>query len=324
MTKVGFISLGGTISMEQSAQGQIPKLGASSLLQTLPQFSDIEVITYQTPMLPGASLDLELIHSMAQLINSALEKVDAIVLAQGTDTIEETAFLLSLLTRSDKPIVVTGAMRGADAVSSDGPANLLNAFLIASAKSARHVGVVVALNEEIHSPYFVAKTHTSSLGAFESYEVGPIGFISEGVVTITSLPCLPGFPNLSSIERAFPAVGLIKASLGEDARLLESAAALGYEGLVIEATGAGHLSEKWVKPVADLAQKMPVVLATRVPKGKVHTQTYGFPGSERDLLRHGLLPAGYLCPLKARLLLIVLLAQNKNREEIKHMFYQVY
>ena len=73
-----------------------------------------------------------------------------------------------------------------------------------------------------------------------------------------------------------------------------------------------------------MASAMPVVLATRVPKGKVHTQTYGFPGSERDLLRHGLLPAGYLCPLKARLLLIVLLAQNKNREEIKHMFYQVY
>lgn len=324
MSKIGFISLGGTISMQQSAKGRVPKLGASSLLQSLPQLSEIEVITYETPMMPGASLDLELIHSMAQLINSALEKVDAIVLAQGTDTIEETAFLLSLLTRSDKPIVVTGAMRGADAVSSDGPANLMNAFLIASTQSTRHLGVVVALNEEIHSPYFVTKTHTSSLGAFESYDVGPIGFISEGAVTITSLPCLPRFPNSSFIERAFPAVGLIKASLGEDARVLEAAAELGYEGLVIEATGAGHLSEKWVKPLADLAQKMPVVLATRVPKGKVHTKTYGFPGSERDLLSRGLLPSGYLCALKARLLLIVLLAQNKKREEIKHMFYQVY
>jgi L-asparaginase len=314
------ISTGGTITMTVDASGGIaPTLTGADLVRSVPQLAgiaDIEVHTYSQK--PGASLTLDDLVRIATLIDKRLsDDYSGVVLVQGTDTIEETAFVLNALVASNKPVVVTGAMRGAAAPGADGPANLLAAAIVACSTRAHGLGTVVVLNDEVHAAHYVQKSHTAVPSAFTSPGVGPIARVIEGRMHCYARPPRFAAP-LCPLGDAFDefAVALIKVGLGDDGRILGALHGLGYRGAVIEGMGAGHLPARLAERISDLVVTMPVVLASRVAGGAVLERTYGFPGSEMDLIERGMIPGGYLSGGKACLLLRLLLATGLSGDPL--------
>jgi L-asparaginase len=259
---------------------------------------------------PGAHLTLADVVALAAEIDVELESgADGVVVTQGTDTLEEVAFGLDLLVRSDKPVVVTGAMRAPHLAGADGPANVLAAVQAAASPRLRGVGTVVVLNGEIHAARLVVKGHTQSPDAFASPLAGRLGWVAEGTARLALTPAARpalGLPR----ELAPGRVALVTASLGDDGGLLAAAAGGGYDGVVVEALGGGHLPSAMLPAVDAAVRAMPVVLASRAQAGELLRETYGFEGSERDLYARGVLGAGWLNGRKARVLLALLLGAD--------------
>jgi L-asparaginase len=315
------LSLGGTITMVPSESGGIaPKLGAAELVASVPALAEVAEIEAHSPFrLPSPSLTPANLVEVARMIEEGFGSGhDGAVVVQGTDTIEESAFILDLLVGGEKPVVVTGAMRGADAPGADGPANLLAAVRVAAAPEARGLGTLAVLNYDIHTARFVQKSHTTLPSAFLSPLVGPVGAVVEGrprfFVRLSRGPTLP------SADGPPVPVALVKWAMGDDGRLLNALPDLGYAGVVVEGMGAGHVPADAAPIVGDLAAQIPVVLASRAMTGPVFTRTYGYPGSEIDLLGRNVLPAGYLSGLKARLLLGFCLRTAKGSEALAKAF----
>lgn len=316
--RILLVSTGGTITMTSAAgAGIAPTLSAEDLVQAVPQLAtqaELDVHTFS--MKPGASLTLEDLIEIAALLDKKLAAgFDGAVVVQGTDTIEETAFVLDLLVQSARPVVVTGAMRGASAAGADGPANLLAAVTVAAAPDAAALGALVVLNDEVHAARYVQKTHTASVAAFASPGFAALGRVLEG--RFVRYATLLRTPTLSRPHKSEAAVALVKIALGDDGRMLSALPGLAYRGAVIEAMGAGHLPASLADKVSELANAMPVVLATRVAAGPVFTQTYGFPGSEMDLLARGAIAGGTISSVKAVHLLRLLLAQGMSGSALR-------
>jgi L-asparaginase len=218
-----------------------------------------------------------------------------------------------------EPVVVTGAMRNPTVAGADGPANLLAAVQTAVSEQLRGVGCVVVMGDEIHAARHVHKMHSTSPGAFVSPDTGPIGRVVEGKPRLLMRPtAAPTYPVPAHGVR----VGLVTACLGDDGALLHRLSA-GFDGVVVAGFGVGHVPVAFVAPLAKLASRIPVVLASRTGAGPVLRATYGFPGSERDLQDRGLINSGFLGPFKARILLYVLLAAGATRHEIVAAFEAV-
>lgn len=321
-SRVVVIGLGGTISMLARGEGgAAPALSAGEVVATVPGLAEagIAVDTVEVARLPGPSLGFA---DLATVVTTARERLAAgasgVVVVQGTDTIEETSYLLDLLHRRPEPIVVTGAMRHPGLPGADGPANLLGAIRTAAEPGMRGQGVLVVLGDEIHAARRVRKTHTSSPASFRSPDGGPLGYLVEGTpVLLSRLPARTVVPLPDGVT--WPRVGLVTATFGDDGRLWRGLAD-GCDGLVVAGFGGGHIPADAVSTLADLAQRMPVVLASRGGSGSVLARTYGFAGSESDLLARGVIRAGFLDPYKARILLTVLLAATSPRGTIEAAF----
>ena len=319
--RVAVFTLGGTIAMKAVPGGGVaPALSASDLLAAVPGLKDegVELEVWDMANKPGASLSFGDVFRLADVIGEAPGGCAGAVVIQGTDTIEETAYLLDLLVASDAPVVVTGAMRNPSLAGADGPANILAAIRVAASDRARGLGALVVMNDQIHAARWVQKTHTASTAAFTSPSQGPIGQVTEGRVDI-QVRLQRRSPVFSAVSLRDVRVGLATITLGEDGVLID---AIGehVDGLVVAALGAGHVPANTVTALAKLAARMPVILASRTGAGPVHHQTYGFPGSETDLLARGLISAGYLAPVKARLLLHLLIASRAGTTHITETF----
>lgn len=323
--KLLLVSLGGTITMTASAgPGIVPTLTGADLVAAVPALAGVADIEAMSPFrLPGPSLTLAHLREVALLLNQRLAgDIAGAVVVQGTDTIEETAFVLDLLVGGDKPVVVTGAMRGPEAPGADGPANLLASAIVATSAAARGLGALVVLNDTVHAARFVQKASTFLPSTFTSFAGGPLGHVIEGVtridVRVTRRQVIEG-----GSEGSDQPVALQTAALGDDGRGLSGLPGLGYRGLVVEAMGVGHVPAAMVPALADLTRIFPVVLSSRVASGPVFGRTYGFPGSETDLLARGLIPSGALGGLKARLLLSLLLGTGLQGQALRDAFLQV-
>lgn len=327
LPRVTVFSLGGTIASTadagRSAGGVVPRLGARELVDAVPQLSDTaELETVAFRQMPSGDLSLRDLGELAgEIVKRFDSGVDGVVVTQGTDTIEETAFALDLLVRGPRPVVVTGAMRNPTLAGPDGPANLLAAVQVAAAPEAAGLGALVVLNDEIHAARFVRKTHTSSPATFRSGIVGPLGWVVEGRprIALRPAPLETGALTGPDADDA-PAVALLTCALGDDLRVLGELERLGYAGVVLEALGGGHVPAPTVPALADLAARLPVVLTSRTGSGEMLQETYGFPGSERDLIAHGLVPGGFLDGPKARILLSLLLAGGADLAGARNAF----
>lgn len=318
-------SLGGTITMRSPRGGGAvrPELSAEDLVGAIPQLADVaDVWARELAQLPGASLGFaDLLGAWAQAVAAVDRGAAGAVLVQGTDTMEESAYLLDLFWDRPAPLVLTGAMRAPDAPGADGPANLMAAVRTAVSPASTGLGVVVVMNDAIHLATKVRKTHASATDAFTSAD-GPIGWVQEGQVLLSPLPrraeALPAPSDPGAADKT--KVALIETCLGDDGQLLRLAARLGYAGAVVGAFGAGHVSAALAEVVSDVGADIPVVYATRTGAGSTLDHTYDFPGSEIDLRRRGAIPAGWLDPRKARLLLWSLLATGCGRDTIADEF----
>jgi L-asparaginase len=318
---VAVLALGGTIASTGSGSGVTPKLTAEQLVESVPGLADVAQIEAGTFLqVPSPELTVVDLVALAREIEERLRhRAAGVVVTQGTNTIEETAFALDLLVRSDAPVVVTGAMRNPTLAGADGPANLLAAVSTAISDQARGLGTLVVFADEIHAARFVRKTHTQSVSPFQSSPVGPIGWLSEGSVRIGARPVGRRRLELEQIAEA-PPVALLTFGQGDEGLLAAAVEPAGYRALIIEATGGGHVTARTVDELERLAARMPVVLASRTGAGEILRGTYSFTGSEVDLAHRGLIPAGAMTGARARVLLRLLLAAQASVDDVREAF----
>ena len=321
--KVIFLPLGGTISMVQSAgQGAKPRLTGEDLLKAS-SFSgdaDIEVVS-RAPM-ASANLALpDLIDLATDLERAFSAGAEGAVLTLGTDTLEEVAFALDLLIDSDRPMVLTGAMRFANQPGAEGAANLKAAFDVASDPDAGGRGVLVVMNDEVHAARFVTKANTMSTAAFSSAPFGPMGIVQEGRPLWAFRP--NAWPGKMPAARISPQVPVLTPGFGDDPRYLELLLSDPPDGAIVAALGAGHVPARLVDALEKLAIQCPVVLASRIFQGPTLQQTYGYPGAEMDLIRKGLIPSGILNAAKAKVALQILLSASEPVDRIRSAFAEL-
>lgn len=319
--KLAIAALGGTVSMQARIPGEgvIPTVSGEALLAAVPELTALARVTVETlGLLPSASLDFEFLLSVLSWAKFQVKQGAAgVVITQGTDTLEETALFFDYLWPHDAPLVLTGAMRSAAQPGADGPANLLDACRVALTANSRQRGVQVVMNGQIHQASRVRKSDSLALQAFTSPVVGPVGLLLENRVHYLRSPYQRSVLPLP--QQSTQKVALLEASLSADTLLLENILALGYDGLVIAGFGAGHVSEKWAGLIETIARKIPVIIATRTGSGSTAQASYGFNGSEMDLIRKGALMAGFLCPRKARILLWLLIGCQREEELARYL-----
>ncbi|WP_370290849.1 asparaginase [Nocardioides sp.] len=320
-------ALGGTIASTSSADdgsAVVPTMDAATLAAAVPGLTEVADLRAETlERLPSPSLDEPTVVRALQWARRAVDDGAAgVVLTQGTDTLEESAYLLDLLWDRPEPLVVTGAMRSPQAPGADGPANLLSAVRCASAAASRGRGVLVVVDDEVHLARWVAKTDSVSTGAFRSPAFGPIGRCVEGEVAFAAPAARPAPLRLTAAEeQGDPRVPLVATYLGDDGHVLAALDPERLDGVVVAGFGAGHVSERAAEQIPRLAQRVPVVFASRTGAGPTGRAIYGYPGSEVDLVARGAVGAGWLPPVKARLLLWALALRGPvPREVAAHEF----
>ncbi|MBM7368259.1 asparaginase [Gordonia hydrophobica] len=325
LPRIDYFAFGGTIaSVRGNDDGAVPTLTAQDIADSVDGLDQVaEVRAHQLLLTPSPEITIaDLVRLRNAIADSVADGAVGAVVTQGTDSIEETAFVMDLLWSGEEPIVYTGAMRNPSLPGADGPANLLSAVQVAASAQAVGTGVTVCLGDEIHAARYVHKSHTSSPSTFVSPGLGPIGWVSEGRPVVPLRPSSRSGVDVPDDVAVSP-VALIRLGLDDDGRILGTLADLGYHGVVIEAFGGGHVPVAALPAVAELAAAMPVVLASRTGSGEVLTQTYRFAGSEIELLELGLIRAGALDGLKARLLLMLCLAAGQDTDAIAETFAAV-
>lgn len=314
--KILILHTGGTISMSEDATGKI-KPNAQNPLAELPLDSQgqIQLVTEEIFNLPSPHITpAHMLQLSQRLRQAAAEGFDGAVVTHGTDTLEETALFLDLTLTSTMPVVVTGAMRSSNEIGSDGLYNFRTAIMVASANASVGKGVVVVMNDEIHSARYVTKTHTTNVATFRTPTFGPIGIVSEGHVnymqTINPQPHLP-------IEEVITEVYLIKAYAGMTGTLFQALNQPTTRGIVIEALGAGNLPPQTLAALQDLVhQNIPVVLVSRCFNG-IAEPVYDYQGGGANLAQMGIIFCRGLNGPKARIKLLVGLSAGLQGSALK-------
>jgi L-asparaginase len=320
--RVCVVFTGGTIAMgvDPRTGGAVPLLSGEDLMAGMPDLkavAAVEILNFCNK--PGPHLLLSDVLGLAGTIRGLFTegRADGVVVTHGTDTLEETAYMLDLLLAGDDPVVVTGAMRNSALPSADGPANLFNAVLTAADAEARGKGVLVAFNNEIHLAREVTKASATQLIAFRSPLFGPVGAIYGRSLRFVR----PGGLRESIPTRDVSArVELVKFTLGMGTTLFDALAS-SADGVVVEAAGVGHVSLEVARAIRGIiAAGKPVVLTSRCYESFVLEDSYAFAGSEKDLRQMGAIPAPALSGPKARIKLILALGLTRDVNEVREIF----
>ncbi|WP_277600497.1 asparaginase [Actinobaculum sp. 352] len=315
-------SFGGTIAMTGD-DGVAPALDGDDLVAAVPALADIgrmECRAVANVGSPSVSFDM-LLEGLAWAHRMVDDGAAGVIVTHGTDTMEESAYLLDLLWDRPEPLVVTGAMRSPEEPGADGPANLLDAAIVAASWQACGAGVLVVMNGEVHRAVTVTKTHSFAMDAFASPWMGALGRVVEGAfepVTRPDGPCPAALP----IPERVVNVPIVYPGMGCDGTVLRALLATeDCPGIVIAGMGAGHVPESYLDAVDEAVSRgIPLVMTTRTCGGRTGRTTYAYPGAEIDLERRGVIFAGMLQPLKARILLGVLLGLGESGQTIAEQF----
>lgn len=316
--RVVVIFTGGTISMtlDPTAGGNVPTLDGAAILARTPGLAEIaDVVPVDLGRIPASHVPFTRLFEIAAAIGDAQADpaIDGVVVVQGTDTIEESSFFWDLLVDRPQPVVVTGAMRSASEDGYDGPRNVRDAVTVAASPEMRDLGVVVTLAGTIEPADSVIKTHATALDTFRSLEAPPLGRVLAGRATLDR----PRGPrrHVSAVAAA-PRVHLITAHAAMGGDLLDAAVAIGADGIVVEALGAGNTSRTLFEAgTRAMEAGIPVVLTTRCPAGAA-TTGYAFPGGGATWVRAGAVLAGHLGGPKARIALALGLGAGLDREAL--------
>jgi L-asparaginase len=328
---IAILFTGGTMSMrlDPATGAAVPALSGGDILPHVPGLSAISDIEYEdVSRLPGPHVTPEQMWRLARRAAAWLERpdVDGLVITHGTDTLEETAYLLDLLLLSPKPVVIVGAIRTISEPGWDGPANLLAAVRVAAAAESRDRGTLVVMNEQILTAVEAQKVHTESAGSFASPEFGPVGVVDAGkVVFARKAPRHGRWRSTDAdaglrVARLETDVDLIKATAGGDDRFFRCSLASGARGIVVEAMGRGNLPPTMKAGIkAAVAAGVPIVISSRYGAGSVQ-ERYGYEGGGHDLAQLGVIFAGRLTGLKARMKLMVALGYTTEIDALREIF----
>lgn len=323
LPKVYILATGGTIagigSSATNSQYSAGQVGVSSLVNAVPALKKIaDIDGEQVVNIGSQDMSNDVWITLANKVNELLasKDIDAVVITHGTDTMEETAFFLSLVVKSDKPVVLVGAMRPSTAISADGPANLFNAVVTAVSPESKGRGVLVCMNGEVFGADDVTKTNTTSVETFKSPNSGPLGYLHNGKVFYHSDE--PGergcYFNIDGLE-TFPKVGIAYGYTSVQGDVVDMMVEKGYKGIVYAGVGNGNI-HKNVFPELEKASKegVLVVRSSRVPTGAVTLD------AEVDDKKYGFVASCGLNPQKSRILLMLALTKTDSWEEIQGYF----
>jgi L-asparaginase II len=318
--KISIGALGGTICMSAGGKkgGVKPSFSADDLIAAVPVLKDMAKIHAQTILaLPSGSLKLNDIISVYKWAKEQIKNgAKGVVITQGTDTLEESSFFLNLIWDEEAPLVMTGAMRNADDISADGAGNIYASVITALDDKSRNRGVLVVLNDTIHSAKWVHKSNTFSLQTFISVNAGVQGMVVEREARY--ITCAVKRKIYPLPDKSLPKIAIVQSYLDNDGSIIKLIGESKFEGMVIDGFGAGHVSFDMMDEIEKL--KIPVIVSSKTGSGMCATKTYGYKGSEIDLQNNKCIMSGWLPAVKARLLLIILLANKISLKEIKNEF----
>jgi L-asparaginase len=319
LPNVVILATGGTIAGSAASNTSTTgykagAIGVETLIAAVPEMTKIANVSGEQICNTGSpNINNEILLKLSKRINELLssDKVDGIVVTHGTDTLEETAYFLNLTVKSDKPVVVVGAMRPATAISADGPFNLYNSVLVAAAPQSKGRGVFILLNDRIGSARYITKTNTTMLDTFKSVEQGYLGAIAGGKIDfwneITKKHTLQTEFDLAGVDK-LPRVDIIYEYQNDDRTFYDAAVKAGAAGIVVAGSGNGSLSAPSKAGAQEAIDRGAVVVrSTRVGNGITTPGTLG-------------LNSGSLNPQKARILLMLALTKTKDPQKIQAYF----
>ncbi len=324
LKRILIVFTGGTISMKKDKEldAAVPIMTGEEILKLTPGLTDIaDVDFYNFSMIPGPHMTPEKMFELAIAVENKCNDYDGVVITHGTDSLEETAFLLDLVVQSHKPIIFTGAMKNSSELGWDGPSNLYSAIKVAVDDHSNNKGVLVVMNNEIHSASQVIKTDASKLDTFKSCDLGPLGYIDNDKVFYYQLY----LKHQSFATRIIDSkVDLIKCACGMNSKLINWLIDTGTHGIVIEGMGRGNIPPEMIEGVQKaIHNNIPIILVSRCQTGKA-LDSYGYAGAGKDLTNRGVILGDNLSGQKARIKLMVALGITKDIRQIKAIFENSY
>lgn len=314
--KLLIVTTGGTIAMKYDDEfGIVPNDELCDYLENFPQIKDLaEISVMEFSNIPSPYMTPQMMLELAKFVEEKIIEFDGIVITHGTDTLEETAYLLDLVISTRKPVVITAAMRSGTDLGLDGPRNIVGAVRVASNEGARNKGVLVVMNDEIDSARDVVKTDTGKTNSFVSLSYGPLGIIDPDKVIFFRDPVIREKIPASAIE---PNIDLIKVVSGMDDRFIKCSAENNAKAIVLEALGRGNIPPTIIEALKSALQKnIVVVITSRSYTGRVLPE-YGYEGGGKKLQKMGAILGGDLRGHKMRIKLMVLFGKYNDPTLVK-------
>ncbi len=323
MKNILIVFTGGTFSMSidnKKSGGAVPRYSGKELLNKIPQVKKLAKVSfYDFGKYPGPHVTPEIMMHLSKQLKKKIAKkeFDGIVVIHGTDTLEETAYLIDLTIKTKTPIVFTGSMKNSSEPDWDGPKNLTDSIKVCLNENSKGMGVLVCMHGEVNAASEVTKIFSNEFETFQSLDFGTLGFVQNDRVIYNRLP---RFLETIKTEKLNTNVDLLTVYAGMDEKFFKLSADSGVDGLVIEALGIGNVPPAAFKGVEYVIKKnIPVVLVSRCPAGETD-YIYSYPGAGKHLHNLGVIFTDYLNGQKARIKLMLALSKTTDKKMLKKIF----